>query len=121
MVENCVRACVGGSCLDNDRPLPPSLPSSRPNPLLGRRIAAEIIRRRKTATIIRFGSARLRIFIILLTGRRRQEKVAARGRDEYEMRSESSRRGSGGEIREKGIKIFHFFLSSPSPLFFPLV
>ena len=79
MVENCVRACVGGSCLDNDRPLLPSLPSSRPNPLLGRRIAAEIIRRRKTATIIRLGSARrLRIFIILLTGRRRQEKVAAR-------------------------------------------
>lgn len=119
MVENCVRACVGGSCLDNDRPLPPSLPSSRPNPLLGRRIAAEIIRRRKTATIIRLGSARrLRIFIILLTGRRRQEKVAARGRDEYEMRSESSRRGSGGEIREKGIKIFHLFLSSPLSSFF---
>lgn len=36
------------------------------------------------------------------------------------MRSESSRRefGAGGKIREKGIKIFHFFLSSPSPLFF---
>lgn len=46
-----------------------------------------------------------------------------RGRDECEMRSESSRRefGAGGKIREKGIKIFHFFLSSPSPLFFPLV
>lgn len=129
-----MRACVGGSCLDNDRPLPPlsspfftpfsPQPSSRTVNCGGNNSAEEDgydypARFRSPPSDFHNPSPG-----------RGEEKAGESGgevggRDEYEMRSESSRRGSGGaggEMRGEGWERIEDLLSlslflSPSPLF----
>lgn len=129
-----MRACVGGSCLDNDRPLPPlsspfftpfsPQPSSRTVNCGGNNSAEEDgydypARFRSPPSDFHNPSPG-----------RGEEKAGESGgevggRDEYEMRSESSRRGSGGaggEMRGEGWEGIEDLLSlslflSPSPLF----
>lgn len=120
MVENCVRACVGGSCLDNDRPLPPFFtllspqPSSRAANCGGNNSAEEDgydypARFRSPPSDFHNPS-------------HGEEKAGGesggevRERDEYEMRSESSRRGLGDK-RERDQDLSSLSLFPLSPFF----